>query len=119
MPPGLVVINPGAGGKWVEPCGNAEFFLRVLGFFRACRSLRPIKLPVPIYNVINYEVVDEANIGEGDFQSIAYDKYRIVINGSVPVKLIADVKSLHMILEITDKILKHISGCRKNFLTAC
>lgn len=69
-----------------------------------------------IYNVINYEVVDEANIGEGDFQSIAYDKYRIVINGSVPVKLIADVKSLHMTLEITDKILMHISGYRKNFL---
>ncbi len=74
------------------------------------------KAELKIKNVENYEVQDEAEIGEGDINSIFFEDGRIRIIGGIPVEITIAVTALEMELHISDTIVKWVSSFRRSYL---
>ena len=58
-----------------------------------------------IHNVVSYELVDEAGVGQGDINTILFDGENVIIECGLPVTINIKVSNLHLELEITDNIV--------------
>jgi hypothetical protein len=60
-----------------------------------------------IHMVRRFEVVDEANIGQGVINTISVEGDAVVIKCSLPVTIKATVTEFHLTLDVTDQIIEY------------
>lgn len=60
-----------------------------------------------IGSVLSYEIDDAAQIGEADFNEVRFDEKSrtLLVEGGLPVRIIARVEQLHVQVEETDELL--------------
>ena len=58
--------------------------------------------PLLIRNALHFELEDDAQIGEGDINTISHDGKQVLIEGAVPVNITVEVERFDLELAVPD-----------------
>jgi hypothetical protein len=73
------------------------------------RKMKVYDAELLIYNVLKYELVDNAKIGLADISTVYVDGDNLIIKSGLPVTMVIRISMLHLELIVTDNIVSEFT----------
>lgn len=106
----IIALQPHELGQIIDYVHDRSYDLDCVEFDRQNQKLRiPIRLNKKglegilfVLKVTDYKISDEAEIGEGDINTIEYKDGQVLIRGAIPVNINIEVDDLRLELMLPD-----------------